>query len=155
MKIKIDEVGYEHFTSFLGVTEFVDGVSVNDVLPRQINLLAAIVRIVDAETGVQYGPGYEFDAVKDLKAVTEDVLLLTEAGQASAAKAEQARLEELKQAQADEANGMKKISYTQADLEDVADKHGIAGLREIAEPLGIKGTSVAKLIEEIKKFSNQ
>ena len=155
MKIKIDEAGYENFTSFLGVTEFVDGVSVNDVLPRQINLLAAIVRIVDAKTGVQYGPGYEFDAVKDLKAVTEDVLLLTEAGQASAAKAEQARLEELKQAQADEANGMKKISYTQADLEDVADKHGIAGLREIAEPLGIKGTSVAKLIEEIKKFSNQ
>lgn len=39
--------------------------------------------------------------------------------------------------------------YTRAELEAVADESGIQGLREIADPLGIKATSIRKLIDEI------
>lgn len=141
MKIKIDEAGYENFSDFLGVTQFANGVSVDDVLPRQVNLLASVVRIVDAETGVQYGPGHDFEAVQNIEAVTEKVLHLGKALVDAKEIPKVAKVEDKKEVN----------RYTQAQLEDIADKDGIAGLRAIAEPMGIKATSVAKLIDEIIK----
>ena len=42
-------------------------------------------------------------------------------------------------------------AYTEEQLAAIADKQGIAGLREIAEPLGVKGNSIAGLISSILK----
>ena len=41
------------------------------------------------------------------------------------------------------------MGYTREALEEISDSQGMAGLRTIAEPLGVKGTSKAELITEI------
>lgn len=41
--------------------------------------------------------------------------------------------------------------YQHDDLLDIADKKGIAGLREIADPLGVKGRAIPDLIQAILK----
>lgn len=47
-----------------------------------------------------------------------------------------------------------KIAYSRAQLEAIADEKGIAGIREITDPLNIKSTSIGKLIEEVLKLSS-
>lgn len=42
-------------------------------------------------------------------------------------------------------------SYTRNELEQVADKSGIAGLREIAGPLGVSAVSIVAMINAILK----
>jgi len=39
--------------------------------------------------------------------------------------------------------------WTREELEVIADKNGISGLRAIAKPLGIKGRGIDELIDEI------
>jgi hypothetical protein len=39
--------------------------------------------------------------------------------------------------------------YTRAKLEAIADKKGIAGLRDIADKFGVKGRAISELIKEI------
>ena len=39
--------------------------------------------------------------------------------------------------------------WTREELEAIADKEGIAGLRKIATPMGIKGQSVPSLIDKV------
>ena len=48
-----------------------------------------------------------------------------------------------------QADGTIKVSYTRAQLEAIADKKGINGLREISDPLNVKGRSVTELIDKI------
>jgi hypothetical protein len=141
MKIRIDEVGYDKLTGPFGIVEFKDGVSVDDVSRTEINLLSTMVRIVDAETGVPLGMLYDYDAVVDKPAQIiaplqtkeeADAAALKEAGGKPAAPAKKAELK-----------------YAQADLEAIADQKGIAGLREIGDTFGAKGTSIAGLIEAI------
>jgi hypothetical protein len=43
--------------------------------------------------------------------------------------------------------------WTEEELAKIADAKGIAGLREIATPLGIRGTSIRALIESLLKAS--
>lgn len=47
------------------------------------------------------------------------------------------------------ADGVVKVTYTRAQLEGIADKKGINGLREISDPLNVKGRSVTELIDKI------
>lgn len=44
---------------------------------------------------------------------------------------------------------IKKPIFTQEQLEKIADAKGIAGLREISDPLGLKARSIPELIREI------
>jgi hypothetical protein len=46
-------------------------------------------------------------------------------------------------------DGSVKVVYSRAQLEAIADRSGISGLREIGDPLGVKGRSVGELIERI------
>ena len=137
MKIKINQSGYENFTSYLGTTEFIDGISAHDVLPRQINLLASIVCILNADTGEQIGPGHDFEMIKDTGAISEPTLYAT--------------AEDMKQELLPEIVQTVKRRYTREDLEEIADKKDINGLRDIAEPLSVKATSITKLIDDILK----
>lgn len=41
-------------------------------------------------------------------------------------------------------------AWTTEELEQIADKHGIEGLREIAEDKGIKGRSISDLVKRLK-----
>lgn len=58
--------------------------------------------------------------------------------------------------QSDEDGAAEAVSglyWTETELGEIADKKGIKGLREIAEPAGIKGNSVSGLIDQIVKKS--
>lgn len=140
MKLKITEPGWENFSGNLGVTMFDGGVSINEVPRVEINCISASIRVVELETGESVGAlGLDADAQNkpctshNLKNM-EEIFAEQAAGVAPAVVAAFV-------AGAD--------SYTKEELEKVADKGGIAGLREIAEPLGLKGTSIGKLIELI------
>lgn len=43
------------------------------------------------------------------------------------------------------------VRYSRSDLEAIADKDGIAGLRKIADQFNVKGTSIRQLLEVIEK----
>ena len=45
--------------------------------------------------------------------------------------------------------------YTLEELEKIADNKGLKGLREVAKPLGIKGTSINGLIEAIMEVAGK
>lgn len=138
MKIKIVEPGYEGFTGMFGVVEFVDAVSVHDVSSAEINLLSSILRIVDAETDAETGKLAQEAFAMDKPAVVE--YFPTLADLAAGVTHGQAK---------SEAPVVQAKTYTQKELEVIADKKGIAGLREIADPMGLKGTSIGKLIQSI------
>ena len=55
MKVRIDEVGYEHFTGQLGLVVFEDGVSVDSISQGEINRMSVVVRLVEADNLEQIG----------------------------------------------------------------------------------------------------
>jgi len=142
MKIKIVESGYEGFTGMFGVVEFVDAVSVNEVSSAEANLLASIIKVVDAETGLETGNLASEALTRDKPVVVTQYLTQADID---------AGIEETNPSVAAVATPVivGEKTYTQEELEGVADKEGIAGLREIGDALGVKNTSIAGLIEGI------
>jgi hypothetical protein len=146
MKIKLVEPGYEGFTGIFGTIEFLDGVSVDHVSRSETYRLASLIRIEDAEGGPFAGIAADAAA---RNATTQVVTLPTLAEVQAAEAAAKAATEAAPVVVVPEQVTPDFKAYTQAELEGIADKSGIAGLREIADPMNIKGTSVAKLIEQI------
>lgn len=140
MKIRLVGNGYEAFTGMFGDVEFKDGVSVYPVSPMQARFYASITTVENAENGDELGDNAQFQAAMNMEAQTFNLPTLAEL---------QAQGKAVEAAQAPQATPVAQVAHTQASLEAVADKGGIVALRQIAEPLGIKGTSIAKLIEGI------
>ena len=141
MKIKLIEPGYEGFSGMFGTVAFEDGVSVNHVSHAEINLLASIVKVVDFESEAEVGnlatEAASWDKTADV--IYYPTLADIEAGRTSP--------ETNSPIQESQVANVK--LHTKESLEEIADKKGVAGLREIADPLGIKATSITKLIEKI------
>ena len=127
MKIKLIESGWIGFTGMLGVVEFVDGESVNDVSHAEASRLASIVQIETLD-GTNPSPAQQIlDAwTGNMGNATSDTADTAPAAPVAAGK-----------------------SWTTAELEELADKDGIKGLREIAEPLGLRGNSIVELIAKV------
>lgn len=124
MKLRLIQKGYENFNGLLGVTEFKDGVSVNDVPPREATNIGMSIK---TEWEDKTDPNPAQNLLNHMH---------TKAGEQAEAPAASATAGE----------------HTQESLETIADEKGIKGLREIAEPLGIKGTSIKELISEILAY---
>lgn len=124
MKLKLIQQGYEGLTGYLGVTEFKDGVSVNDVHPREATVIGMSIK-AEWEDGSDPNPAQNLLNSMNVEAGT----VKEPVPEAPAAPA-----------------------YSKAELEVIADEKGIKGLRAIAEPLGIKGTSITELISEILAY---
>lgn len=124
MKIKIVQPGWETFTGNFGSIEFSDGMSVGEVSSVEASRVAAVVRV---ETLEGKDPSMaqliidSYSAPAEVKTTIEAV----------------------------ELPAVEKPTYTKAELEDIADKLGIKGLREISDPLGIKANSISELIVRI------
>jgi hypothetical protein len=178
MKVKITEPGWAGYTGPLGMSEFVNGVSVDHVSESEALRLGSIMSIhaldKDGNEIEQVSPGIEWNRVRTMSApvvapVPTDAELAKTAAAATALKsAEDAELEAMiaaeeaeKKAAAEAAalaatNGNadeKKIEtakvWTREELEVVADAKGIAGLREIADPLNVKSNAIPSLIDKI------
>ncbi|MPS48545.1 hypothetical protein [Methylobacillus sp.] len=132
-----EESSYHKFTGSLGLLQFVDGVSVNEVSKGELDRIACGTTLVDDETGWQIGPL----APKPPEGLF-DKPVAPEAPAAPITPVEPAAPTEPKSFVPDF-----KI-YTLEELSEVADKKGIAGLRAIAEPFGVKNASIKGLIDE-------
>lgn len=145
-RIRITEPGWETFTSHLGGVEFVNGLSVESVAPSVINQLGSVLRIEAVDDGIQGGQA--------------QVLINTHANAAPVVQElERQSQEELDKATAAPSKPKPVVvvteRYTRSQLEKIADEKGIAGLRDIASKLNLKGRGIAELIEEIFAVAGQ
>lgn len=123
MKIRIIEKGWAGYTGDLGAFAFVDSVSVQDIGQADAAYLAGIVSIENIETG-------KSPSVTQLMVDSIDRSVPVEKRSEATAPA----------------IGPK---HTKDELEAIADSLGIKGIREIAEPLGLKGNSISELIDKV------
>jgi hypothetical protein len=131
MKIRLIEPGWTKLTGAFGTTEFKDGVSVEDVSAAEAKHLAGIVQI---ETLEGANPSAT-QALLEAHYTPVPVPQMPRADQIAAVQIAKA------------APGA--IAYTNEQLGAIADKEGIKGIRAIAEPLGLKGNSIADLIDKV------
>jgi hypothetical protein len=127
MKIKLTQPGWETYSGPMAGAMFENGLADN-VTPR---VAAKIGNIVQCETEDGENPSMSQQIINS-QATNMSAVTLLEAG-------DKAPKDEVKPARI----------YTQQELEAIADKRGIDGLREIAKPLGLKGVSIAKLLVAI------
>jgi hypothetical protein len=172
-KVKLTGRGMSGYTAYLGTVKFINGVSEDAVSQAEINRLGALtsIEVFDDETGVSEQGGVGADAVKNRK-VGAPMNQHWERGEAGPVKEEvnpaPVKLEpEVPQKTDAETEAEKELEaltaptpdledvqepravYTREELEKIADDKGIAGLREIADPMGVKDNSIMGLIKEI------
>ena len=133
--LRILEKGFDKLTGFAGNIEFVDGLSVEAMTDAQASHMCGVMRC-EMEDGTNPSIAGLLVANKETAApVVEEVL-----------KEVVAPVEIAKPATI--APG-----FTRASLEKIADKDGIAGIRDIATPLNLKSKSVSELINAILNAS--
>lgn len=138
MKLRLTQAGFENYTGQMGVVQFKDGLSESDVLPIDAIRIAAAIgaewedgsaaNVGDMYLNNMHTPAYVGMAEKPVEEVVVE------------AKTEQT-----------ETTAKPAAAFTQEELAQIADEKGIAGLREVADPLGVKGTSIVGLMEAIMK----
>lgn len=132
-RLRLIGKGFEKYTGAIGVTQFVEGLSVGT--PHQMDvhrLTCTIGARWDDGSASSVGEGYE--AAKNAPAPTVEEQVAADNAAAAAAAGPG-------------------VTYTQEQLAAIADKDGIAGLRQIAEPLGVKANSIKALIDGIIKVA--
>lgn len=140
-RVRVIEAGWEGYTGFIGTALFEGGVSVDPVSFREQQILGGILRVEsmdEGEEGAQLGPSAELVRSRDIDADHERV----------AAAAQGVPVGE---------HGEVRLAverYTREELEEIADRRGIAGLRDIAAPYRVKGRSITELITEILQAQN-
>lgn len=136
MKLRLTAPGWQTYTGQMGVIFFENGLSVADVLPVDAVRVAGVI-----------GAEWEDGTPANVSQIYLDNL-----------KTEAAVMQDNRQPEVPVVEAKKKeevaapaVTYTEEQLAEIADKQGIAGLREIADPLGLKGNSIAGLISAILK----
>lgn len=143
--IKIVSKGWVNYTGLLGTIWFKDGMSTEPVAQNEADRLSAVAQLVEINedgTETPAGPAYRMIAASAHRAP----ITRAAARQSDAERLEEERLETLR---ADKAP-LDHI-YTADELEAIADKSGIKGLREIADAWNVKERSIPKLIGETLK----
>ncbi|MGZ8172588.1 MAG: hypothetical protein ACXWT0_01670 [Methylobacter sp.] len=133
--VRIIDQGWDSFTGDLGGIEFIDGVSVRALTDREISRLGAGMRVESVESGLQLGIGAQLAAAVNDPMVAESYGLGSE--------------EVLEDAVANVAPAQPGPAYTREQLEAIADTGGIVELRKVAETMGVKGKSIAQLIDGV------
>ncbi len=136
MKLRLTQSGFETYNGQMGVIMFENGVSVDDVLPVDAIRMSAVM-----------GAEWENGSPSNVAQIYLDNMN-TPATSEAAVEQEATTTEpvELKEPQ---------NTYTKEDLEKIADTGGITALREIAEPLGLKGNSIGGMIKAILSASTR
>jgi hypothetical protein len=136
MKIKFVAADLAAFTGMYGAIEFKDGVSVNDVTARDVQLYGAITSI--EVLGDDYTPDRPYSEISHIAAISVNLPTLAEIMAQNPVVDVQ-----------DERPVAPGVIYTKAELEAIADKEGIAGVRAIGETMNVRAHSIVKLIEAI------
>lgn len=159
MKVRIASKGWESYTGPLGQgAVFQDGEA--DLTERQVRRIGASLILIDVETEKQVGPSavaasikFESAPVATPLASKADVDKQEADEREALARAEEARKAEeakaLEAARAKAAADAKSIVYSRQELEAIGANDGVGGLREIADPLGVKGRGITDLVTAI------
>lgn len=176
-RIRLTEKGWAGFTGNMGTAVFVDGeADVSELEASRIGANIEVMRI-DAEGEVieQISPSLDIVRTKNLSAEvvaaspTSEMILITPTDGddliAAGLEALSAHLVPPAEGGATdpgadpgspgegteggEATSTTQTTYTREELEKIADEKGIKGLREIADPLGLKSNSIVPLIDSI------
>lgn len=151
MKLKITQKGFENYSGQMGAILFKDGVSVYDVNESAAYRLSALF-------------GVEWDTGESVKITRNAAVMSAPIGRETFLVATDGKPEEVRgndgrttYVDSDLTDAPIKVTrrYSIAELEAIADEHGIKGLRDIAGPLGIKGTSINALIDEIMQIAGK
>jgi hypothetical protein len=139
-KIRIIEPGFQGYTGNFGGAEFVDGVSVENLSKREVNQISCNIRCeaVDDEGNTT---GQTISVAESIIAHSSHTLNEIDP------KAPDTTLPSV----SDESAALPPSligTYTREQLEAIADQKGIAGIREITDPFGIKGRSIVDLIDQ-------
>lgn len=143
MKVRIVEPALSNYTGMLYSISFKDGVSERELTTQEVSIIGASMRVESME-GDQVGAGMEHMKAHSMtldNALTKNAKDVDDVTAASDA----AKLDTV-------TADSQVISYTREQLEAIADKDGISGLREIADPVGIKGRSINELIGELLEY---
>lgn len=154
-KIKITQDGWAGYTGILGTLEFVNGISTTVPTKVQAAQFGVVMKFaeVDADGNElgQMSANAELVRTKGVAAKVATPMKRASEMPKEVKEPEAAKAPEIKapnpmpfEKPADPAK-----VYTAEELEAIADKEGIKGLRKIGTPLGAKNTSIAALIEEI------
>lgn len=145
MKLKIIQKGFENYTGQMGMILFKDGVSVDDVKERDALRLSACMacRWVNDEpitiTKVEIEPSAP---------IGRSAYLVETDGMPKPVAGNDGRTIYVEDDLTDAPIKVTRF-YSRLELEEIADTKGIKGIREIAAPLGIRGTSINALIDDI------
>jgi hypothetical protein len=147
MKIRITQPGFEGYNGDLCGILFENGVSTRDVHGQELDRLAANMTIEDAVSRAQAGVSARMVTMKSCEMPVQKNFKHgdTPDQQELSLESEPAAKPEPKFV----SQPFNVRTYSEQDLGEVADDHGIAGLRHIADELDVHATSIAGLIEKI------
>lgn len=178
-KLKLTGGGFGNFTGQMGVIYFQDGLSVNDVHPNDALRIAGTIGAVwedgsaanvgdiynlnihasapmgkdarkDPHTSAVYG-GDAHEAIARSNEIARMQFRATGVQTPDIEPARKVEPSEEQESESEDAEVKTSLGYTRAELEALADEKGMAGLRELANTHGIKGTSIANLIDNLLK----
>lgn len=136
-RLRITQKGWETFSDVLLGIKFEAGISVEPVAPAIANQLGSILLVEAIDDAAQVGAAAQMqNTYNDTAKVVEALTKVTP---------KTVSVEEVKETKTF-------VTYTREELEAIADKDGINGLRTIAEHYGIKGRSINELITEILRY---
>jgi hypothetical protein len=141
MRIKIVEPGWAGYTGIVGIVQFEEGVSIEEVSRAEADRIGATLRVETLE-GKQVNAAQTILDMYSNKA-PEERRTLTPEGEPQLPP--QKKIESVEEPPA---HAVARI-WTAEDLGELADQGGINALREVAEPLGVKATAIKALIEKI------
>ncbi|MFM0095671.1 hypothetical protein PQQ87_08660 [Paraburkholderia nemoris] len=133
MKLRLKQPGWESYSGQMGVIQFVDGVSVGDVLEIDAVRVSAVM-LCEWEDGTTASVAKRLVDEADTPAPSLERSKADDLAKVTAAQPKK-----------------EKPKFTEAELEKIADEKGINGLRELAEPFGIKSNSIRNLIDAMLK----
>ena len=151
--VTVTQEGWAGYNGPLGGYIFVDGKSVDQIPLRNALRIGATLE-ADDESGLRLHPStYKLDFnPAHVAAVSHDfsdpVNAPLPAYVPETAAAEVADID-LEPTRTVSDTGVVKVAYSRAQLEAITDKRGLIGLREIGDPLSVKGRSVSELIDKI------
>jgi len=148
-KIKLTGKGYDKMTGLFGNIEFVDGVSVEEVSRRDAERLGSLTSVIDVDTKEEMNAAKGVEVRLRSGEKTRNVES-AESESGSETDSEVAETENSENSTEGNVEASDKL-YTEAELGNIADEEGIAGLRTIAESLNVSDKSVRGLITKILK----
>jgi hypothetical protein len=147
--LRITHPGMAGFNGRLGQIEFKDGVSVEPVSRLHADQIAHSVRVEHIDEDGEHA-GHAGVATRLIGGATIPLTVLEPLPVASDAdkRAEDAKL-------ASEAASKARRLYSRKELEDIATKLGIEGLRKVAAQWGAKHRKIAELIDLVEKAQDK